>query len=1193
MLNGVYQQYKADTNTVAAWLAVTAKSHGYAEDALALENRPTGAGRAKGKLRTKAKAAPVPQHQGSSNTATAKQYEIKIKDFVPMASHIAKDDFISVPEDFTIALERVIWGPTARKTFAERLPATKISGDSDSEKRHSFFVGILEQVRDCLKPLQTAAVLDPVKPLHEATKNAEDAFKNKFDALRLYTPSESFLNAPNILVPKSEVIYVAEEDESFQVAMFALAALLDDYACLRTELKSLWADYSSGHLDLAAVSVATNSAFELARSMEDEVKPILDKHQGGYALVWVYFTLLCKACDIDAMHLQEPDDVFNIQGYHLAQECLLNILVILHGYAEGEFAFVKCYIGNYGWYDESLGNLADTNRGKQVQDLSLCMETLVDLEFLSLLSLNLGRDDVEDELIRGIFALMKDPEGGPPLWLAFSVQIYIVVVQQLGADCSRGFDELQQQSLRLKKSMLNVPASTPERKDVLGVAMKWDKDPIFECRNKLFSLDLLTGQRSPKHKFLRRNPIYCGLLIHHMRATFHTSGVDYATQTGALLVTSHLYQALRQEKLLADHLVWEDLETVWKMHGITTFFVGGPPTNREDYFRNYSLSIGLSASNWASNKRKGKPKMNYANRRQMKLTSRVSLMIALRLTPDGKRVPLSSDAIRKFLVDGRHHGMMDGRGHMRTDIENVAIAETPDPMSLSPTGLIRKLASDVHAEIPSITFDYFTLHDMAWALLKELRHEFMIYPGMRAEILATLPQEFPLPLLAGYVFSSAAGRTGFRKDEKTAPMQTLLYATADVMQSFLEKRRGNIIRDSAETKVAPGDVDGLDFEDYDPWAKCVLVAEIRKMGRGVGRPKCPVHAEVIGLTCALELTKCGHHVTVLARELPGDTGIDFASPKAGAHFKPTPVTNEQEAFENKLMRESFEVFQKIARNESAAAVNFVPAVEYFHRELHEEDLEMFKTWLDFRILSATELPADDGIASGLTYSAWVLNSPVYLAWLKTKAEQGGAVFIRETLTAIPEAYFLAGQCRNDIPTPSVVVDASGRGFGDPKSFPSRGQFLLLSNEYNRTVSHHAADGNSTVVIPRPLGGGTVVGGTKEPNNWSSAISAAATEEILARVSRLCPDLLQSDPGLPPGLRVKEAYIGRRPMRKGGLRLEAEDLEIAQTEANGYDNTTVELKVVHCYGAGPSGYKISWGAAKRVCQLIAEEKIVSL
>ncbi len=176
--------------------------------------------------------------------------------------------------------------------------------------------------------------------------------------------------------------------------------------------------------------------------------------------------------------------------------------------------------------------------------------------------------------------------------------------------------------------------------------------------------------------------------------------------------------------------------------------------------------------------------------------------------------------------------------------------------------------------------------------------------------------------------------------------------------------------------------------------------------------------------------------------------------------------------------------------------------------------------------------------------------------------------------------FVAQQHRQVLALPKVVVNASGRGFGDANCFPSRGQFMLITNDYHSTVSHHSADGHSTVIIPRPHGG-TVIGGTKEPNNWSPNNSPSAIDEILQRIAVVCPDLPQAFTDAPPSaptIQVQQAYIGRRPMRKGGLRLDKEVLAILKTSDNGLKNEEAAISIVHRYGAGPNGYKIGWAAA---------------
>lgn len=290
------------------------------------------------------------------------------------------------------------------------------------------------------------------------------------------------------------------------------------------------------------------------------------------------------------------------------------------------------------------------------------------------------------------------------------------------------------------------------------------------------------------------------------------------------------------------------------------------------------------------------------------------------------------------------------------------------------------------------------------------------------------------------------------------------------------------------------------------------------------------------------------------------------------------------------MRETYDELKRIADDPTndSAGVAFIPALEYFDTAPTEDELAMFAAWPEYRLLTREEMPnAADSIQTGLTYSAWVIDSPAYLKWLQQEAEALGAVFVRARLAAVPEAAFMAQQHHPQGALPQVVVNASGRGFEDPNCFPSRGQFLLISEGYHSTVSHHSVDGHSTVVIPRPFGG-AVIGGTKEPNNWSPNNSQSAIDEILRRVAIVCPDLPRAptgDSSEEPAIHVQEAYIGRRPMRKGGLRLKKEVLDINSTSENGLNNDKLALSIVHCYGAGPSGYKIGWAAAARAVNLV--------
>lgn len=48
-------------------------------------------------------------------------------------------------------------------------------------------------------------------------------------------------------------------------------------------------------------------------------------------------------------------------------------------------------------------------------------------------------------------------------------------------------------------------------------------------------------------------------------------------------------------------------------------------------------------------------------------------------------------------------------------------------------------------------------------------------------------------------------------------------------------------------------------------------------------------AGVVGLTTALLLSRYPNHITVAAKNMPGDYDIEYASPWAGAHYFPSVI----------------------------------------------------------------------------------------------------------------------------------------------------------------------------------------------------------------------------------------------------------------------------------------------------------------
>ena len=105
-------------------------------------------------------------------------------------------------------------------------------------------------------------------------------------------------------------------------------------------------------------------------------------------------------------------------------------------------------------------------------------------------------------------------------------------------------------------------------------------------------------------------------------------------------------------------------------------------------------------------------------------------------------------------------------------------------------------------------------------------------------------------------------------------------------------------------------------------------------------------------------------------------------------------------------------------------------------------------------------------------------------------------------------------------------------------------------------------------------GHTALGGSYEKRSQQEPDEDLA-ERIMRRAIRVCPDLVPAGAGI-ESLRVIRHQVGFRPYREGGPRVETERL----TSSSG-----TELKVVHAYGVGGTGYQVSHGVAEEVISLI--------
>ncbi|VVT45399.1 uncharacterized protein SAPINGB_P000737 [Magnusiomyces paraingens] len=353
-----------------------------------------------------------------------------------------------------------------------------------------------------------------------------------------------------------------------------------------------------------------------------------------------------------------------------------------------------------------------------------------------------------------------------------------------------------------------------------------------------------------------------------------------------------------------------------------------------------------------------------------------------------------------------------------------------------------------------------------------------------------------------------------------------------------------------------------------------------------------VGAGVIGLSAALVLKQQGYSdVTIVAEYLPESGGNSpyYTSTKAGAHFRPFPSHNISDVRESEYTRHTYRFLKELSAKHPESSVRFVrgydwiddPSPLYTSLQKHYT-----KQMPNFDVLDTKGLPK--GITFACGYDTWVVNAPLYVSFLYRRlAFHYGVKFIQRKLASLEEAYTIVPG------TAAAVINATATGLQydgslDPACFPIRGQTLLLRVPptcpyLHKTITHqNVASGEWTFVIPRPLDGGLILGGTKQIGSTVADVIDADVEALATRALKYFPEVFvgtKSTQGSQPvsaGLDIAKVNVGFRPARRGGSRVEAERVNKGQGSGR---------VIVHAYGIGGMGFEASYGMALHVVELL--------
>ncbi|KAF5647060.1 uncharacterized protein FTJAE_1891 [Fusarium tjaetaba] len=715
-LQGTYQQYKADTDSVAAWLASTAKACGYPADLLtstaAKQSQPKGGG------------PPV--------EPARPKYIIAIKDFILLAEYIfaSTKPLISVPKSLAETIDRVIY---MRSRFGAQLEEHGAEINDKSDTTHNYFIGVLESVRRILRPRM---------PTDTPSYDSIEDLTNRFSGLNVYEPSQEFLDAPDIVRPQKtqddENLYEAEPQNTLEDAMIAYAVMLDDLTHIRSNIKSIWANYKDGFHDLATAARVTNTGIDLARNLVEPILPIFEPH-GGACAVSKKFSI------VFAM----------MKGFSITQ--------------------VKAWGPKGG--NEKIDRSRKNGHQKFNEDQIILSEYFTEAVTLARAVQNYP---VEDEFIRGIRELDKTDK--TPFYLVFATQILLDVHHILRAHTASVFETLSSHTSAMRNDLnqhmkhhQNLksetwPASSERALKELEQSIGWiGKDPVFLAKKRVGQKVGAEVTHDQMYRIHFLSSILSGLLLFHYRAGMHEVGIAVLNAWGSVTYPAHLYNALQQEGLLING--WQDMDVVRSLLGDSNFFVGSPPENKDEYFNRFLLQMGYSASAITTHKgrllRQPKRHQDLASRsgpRGIEDGVPVSRMFfdrylhksgQVNLTPDNVDAIISrsnylEDNSEDELAFVKAEGAQDAKKQKQKQKKKAT-----DGGRLKAGSLLQPLAMALTAEMFEFSFLYLVLHRWSWKFLRQIKS--VCDPVLRKLYGPTyLDQEKQLPFRVGYILMTFA-----------------------------------------------------------------------------------------------------------------------------------------------------------------------------------------------------------------------------------------------------------------------------------------------------------------------------------------------------------------------------------------------------------------------------------------------------
>lgn len=745
-----YARYKNDTDALASWLASTAHQLGYVAET------QTKSSRKKGKNRK------VAQKQAAANqNQVRRNYTIAIKDFTVLAQFIASkhEPKVQVPQGLARLLDRTI---KARQWFADRLESLvpQASPDkTDSDDRHKYFLSILKEVREILSPCFWETYTPPAE--EDATL---DDIVNMFEHLDVEDTSAEFENAPNVTIKDNvpDATYRAEKElDDAEEAWVAFHFMLHDLNQLRDEVIHMWNEFRGGHVDLMVASIATNTAVDLVRAMDEDLKPLFARVGDATTMQLMYYFSALPNPPKDMNEYARNGEKLMYDNYNMAETILWPAQQVLQAFCKiirtvGDPEGKK---GFYGTYNPTANRSRMTSKERFQQDRVLLNETMEEIYFY--IKTNPTEAPAEDEftrLLRRMFDTLK-----PEMPIIFAATLFLDMHHVLQDKAPAGQTLLEASA---RYAVGNVSDTLNSIKDIKNTNWPKKADQNFQNFVKFIQEEVIDDhnlvyakrnkRRNIPEPFLlfKLHPWLCGLWRFNILITIMNMSFNFSNAWSAIISMAHVYNAVRNEKM--SNMEWKDMDVAINLQGTNQFFTGDPPRTPEDYMKRYALAMGTSVVGMAASSTRPTRGVIASKRgiRTLRQMGPVSRMFRDRFTTRDARLNLRTEDIEKIIEQSEWADEEDSEPSCaESGTGKKSHKTTAKQTSLS--DLLSMLKSTLQGEVFEISFDYLTLHRTCWTVLEAIR------VACRDDLIRMygpnyITREEQLPYMPGYIFMSVS-----------------------------------------------------------------------------------------------------------------------------------------------------------------------------------------------------------------------------------------------------------------------------------------------------------------------------------------------------------------------------------------------------------------------------------------------------